>query len=202
MRSSMALDTPLGFGELEVFLVFPDQECALGLRACRPSATSARFFSSEDSGANWRAAILACLPSRSASCFSAAFVPAWHSHNIDKIVAVNDLVVGFVTQNFFNPACMQSFDPIQLLGAVVDQTTGELFTLQIHATHALADTENAAHFLQTRWQKTLALSAPRHRCAPWSTTISPLGFKIVCDPMLAAGQAVSLPARSVCRLVL
>src|SRR6185295_20209193 len=150
-------------------------------------SSSARFFSTEARGANWRAAIFACLPSRSASSVNFSFVAGMRFSQYDQIVAVNDLFVSFVAQNFFNPACMQSSDPIQLLGAVVDQTTGELFAVQVQATHTLPNTENTAHFLQTRWQKTLAFLYHGIVRALVDDNLA-ARFQIVSDPMLARSE--------------
>ena len=74
-----------------------------------------------------------------------------------EIVAVDDLVVSLITQHFFNLACMQSFDLIQLVRAVVHQPAGELVALQIQAAHAFADAEYAANFLQTGRKQAPAL---------------------------------------------
>src|SRR5687767_5771796 len=76
----------------------------------------------------------------------------------DQIVAVDNLVKWLIAESLFNPACMQSFDLIQLQRTVVDQTTGKLPALQIQAAHALTYTKRAAHLSHSGRQQTGFLS--------------------------------------------
>src|SRR6266404_1298185 len=156
MRSRTALETPPFVAKSKSFLFSSIRKalCALSRSAI---SSKARFFSTDDSGANRRAATLACLPRRSASCFILSFVPDIRFSQDDQVVAMNNFFVCLITQHFFNPACMQSFDLIQLLSAIVDQAARELPSVRVQAAHTLADTECAADFFQARWQKTLPL---------------------------------------------
>src|SRR5688572_8517612 len=84
---------------------------------------------------------------------------------------------------------MQSLDLIQLLGAVVDQPAGELSTLEIDTTHALADAEDAANFFQSRRQKALALLHDRIMRALIDDDLAG-GFQVVSNPVLPAAQPI------------
>src|SRR5512147_3000111 len=153
MRSSMALDAPLAVANSRSFL-FSSTNKPLLASSFSAISKSARFFSADDNGANRREAVLACWPRRSACCFSSVSVIGISQN--DQIVAVNDLVMGFVTQNFFNLACMQSFDPIQLRFTVVDQSTGKLLALKVDP-DAIADAERSFDFYHAGEQQTFSL---------------------------------------------
>src|SRR4029434_9051509 len=128
---------------------------------------------------------------------------------------MDDFVVCLVAQNFFNPACMQSFDLIQLLRAVVDQAPSELATFEIDATDALADAKGTANLFQSRRQEALPLLHHTHtRTSTGTATLFQSGreevfallhpsimralidddlagrFQVVSDPMLPAGQPI------------
>ena len=60
---------------------------------------------------------------------------------------MNDLIESFITEHFFNLACMQSFDLIQLLSAVVDESAGKLLAPKIKTENALPDPQRSAHIL-------------------------------------------------------
>ena len=74
---------------------------------------------------------------------------------------MNDLVIGLVAKHFFNLACMQSFDLIQLLRAVIDQATREFQALKVEATHAFANAEVSTDFPQAGRKQALAFL---HQC--------------------------------------
>src|SRR5438445_3152051 len=102
---------------------------------------------------------------------------------------MDNLVVGPIPQDFLNLACMQSFDLIQLLGAIVYQPAGKFAAVEIQAAHTLAHPERTANLLKTRRKQTLALADQR--------VVSPLidhdvarGFRFIPDPMLAIPEPI------------
>src|SRR4030095_17077318 len=99
---------------------------------------------------------------------------------------MDNFVVCLVARNFFNPACMQSFDLIHLLRAVVDQAPSELATFEIDATDALADAKGTANLFQSRRQEALALL---HHSIMRALIDDDLAgrFQAVSAPMLSAG---------------
>ena len=102
---------------------------------------------------------------------------------------MDNLVVGPIPQDFLNLACMQSFDLIQLLSAIVYQPAGKFAAVEIQAAHTLAHPERTANLLKTQRKQTLALADQR--------VVSPLidhdvahGFQIIRDPMLAIREPI------------
>src|SRR2546426_10585603 len=102
---------------------------------------------------------------------------------------MNDLVEAFVTEHFFNLACMQSFDLIQLLRAVVNQTARKFLALKIETAHAFPDAKRSAYFFEARREQTLSLAHQRLSGALIDDNLAHR-FEVVRDPMLAMSQAI------------
>src|SRR5207247_3608854 len=102
---------------------------------------------------------------------------------------MDNLVVGPIPQDFLNLACMQSFDLIQLLGAIVYQPAGKFAAVEIQAAHTLAHPERIANLLKTRRKQTLAL-ADQRVVSPLTDHDVAVGFQILTDRMLAICEPI------------
>src|SRR5689334_21046985 len=145
MRSTSAPES-LAFVACSTSFLFSFRRNSLCRSMASAIATSARFFTVEESRARPRDASLAFFPSSSASSLSDIF----RLLQQDEIVAMDDLVVRFVAQHFFDLTRMQPLDALQLLGAVVDQPAGELAPGGIETAHALADAEGPVNIFEPR----------------------------------------------------
>src|SRR5262249_50207259 len=109
----------------------------------RPAACFARRPMATASSLSTAAFLWACIP----------LISAYLEE--DQVIAMNDLIVDLVAQNLFNPTCMQSFNLIQLLRAVIHQPACELAALQVQAANTVADAERPFNLSQPRRKQTL-----------------------------------------------
>src|SRR3990172_9450222 len=108
-----------------------------------------------------------------------------------QIVSVDDFVIELITQNLFDLACMQSFNLIQLLRAVVDQPAGKLPPLKIETPNALPHAKGAVNLLQTRREEAFA-SENQGLIGTLVNHDLSRRFQVIGDPVLTACQPVLL----------
>src|SRR6185369_11044195 len=104
---------------------------------------------------------------------------------------MDDLVVGFVAQHFFNLARMQALDTLELLRAVVDEAAGKLAPGGVETPHALADAERTVNIFEPGGKQAAALVHERLDRAVVDHDVAG-GLEIVRDPVLAVGEAIFL----------